>query len=1001
MPIPVPGKDESKEDFMSRCMADSAMNDDYDETDQRFAVCNVQWEDKDDKAISDIDFRPTTGMASEARKGLEWRKEYNRGGTAVGVARARDVANRTNLSPSTVKRMHSFFSRHEVDKQGQGFSPGEEGYPSAGRIAWALWGGDPGQSWARKKAAQIDRERGKSQVREDVFTTQEEAEERAKEIGCVGTHSHDENGNLVYMPCASHEDYVEATGNEVKAISAQMRAALAKKAKDHNEKVGDAKSKRTSTRTLISVFNRGVGAYHTNPGSVRPNVSSPEQWALGRVNSFLYALRNGKFRSGKHDQDLLPAGHPMSSKSLEQSMNKMFNLTSVFKAQESDDGSIKIRGYASTNDTDRSGDIVDKDAWTKGGLQNYQNNPILLFNHDYNTPIGKATSLNVTDRGLEIEGVISKSAGKIAEMVKEGILGAFSVGFRVKDADYMEETDGYRIKDAELFEVSVVSVPANQAAVFSVAKSFDSEEDYKAWTAQFRNDPHVVKGQSDEDSPKETANAVFEETIMSDNQDFNIEEFAREVARKTAAEIQMKQAEEAAAAKAEAQKAAEEAAEVKAAEEADLEQKKAEVQAVVTGVTTGAERLMADLETRVSEKQEDLGKVVEELRSEISEKSAEIQHIRESKRVFGATPGDWKKTFENDINDAHILGAATGKGMNTRFGQELMEKVNGQSGVAVSSADFEQEVSGNLERDIQLELVLAPLFREVALNSATQILPIMPDSGYAEFYDHATNTTTDGGAPHGNLAQRGDAYTANGGGARGGIDLSERTLSAKKLISLSYLGNETEEDAIIPILPLIREAVVRSHARAVEQMILVGNSADGVYGTSGAAPNGLIADAIADSDHTTQINSQAFAATVLTAANLLAARKNMGKYGIKPSDVIYIVNQAQYHNLIADAAYADASQVEGLATKLTGQVGQVYGSPVIVSDEFAAPATSKYMAVAVNPRNYVIPRLRGVTVESDYEVANQRRVLVATQRIGFTDIIDNVTSKWALRYHSS
>ena len=59
------------------------------------------------------------------------------------------------------------------------------------------------------------------------------------------------------------------------------------------------------------------------------------------------------------------------------------------------------------------------------------------------------------------------------------------------------------------------------------------------------------------------------------------------------------------------------------------------------------------------------------------------------------------------------------------------------------------------------------------------------------------------------------------------------------------------------------------------------------------------------------------------------------------------------------------------------------------------------MAVAVNARNYVIPRLRGVTVESDYEVANQRRVLVATQRIGFTDIIDNVTSKWALRYHSS
>ena len=94
-------------------------------------------------------YKPTESMAREAERGLKWREEYNRGGTLVGVARANQLKNRENLSASTVKRMHSYFSRHEVDKQGQGFSPGEEGYPSAGRIAWALWGGDPGQSWAR------------------------------------------------------------------------------------------------------------------------------------------------------------------------------------------------------------------------------------------------------------------------------------------------------------------------------------------------------------------------------------------------------------------------------------------------------------------------------------------------------------------------------------------------------------------------------------------------------------------------------------------------------------------------------------------------------------------------------------------------------------------------------------------------------------------------------------------------------------------------------------
>jgi len=105
----------------------------------------------------DIDLKPTASMAEEAERGLAWREEFGRGGTAVGVARARQLKNRQELSPDTVRRMVSYFARHEVDKQGEGFSPGEDGYPSAGRIAWALWGGDAGQSWANAKDAQMDR----------------------------------------------------------------------------------------------------------------------------------------------------------------------------------------------------------------------------------------------------------------------------------------------------------------------------------------------------------------------------------------------------------------------------------------------------------------------------------------------------------------------------------------------------------------------------------------------------------------------------------------------------------------------------------------------------------------------------------------------------------------------------------------------------------------------------------------------------------------------------
>ena len=129
---------------------------DDDETDKAIALLL-----QEEKALSDIDTVPNNSMSEEAARGLQWRKKYNRGGTTVGVARANQLMDKERLSIDTVKRMYSYFSRHEVDKQGEGFSQGEKGYPSAGRIAWALWGGDAGFSWSTKVRNQIEREQGK------------------------------------------------------------------------------------------------------------------------------------------------------------------------------------------------------------------------------------------------------------------------------------------------------------------------------------------------------------------------------------------------------------------------------------------------------------------------------------------------------------------------------------------------------------------------------------------------------------------------------------------------------------------------------------------------------------------------------------------------------------------------------------------------------------------------------------------------------------------------
>ena len=102
---------------------------------------------------------PTSGMKSAARRALQWKKEGKRGGTRVGLTRANQIVNGTALSDSTVMRMYSFFSRHEVDKKATGFNSGEEGFPSPGRVAWDLWGGDAGFSWSRQKAASIKNKR--------------------------------------------------------------------------------------------------------------------------------------------------------------------------------------------------------------------------------------------------------------------------------------------------------------------------------------------------------------------------------------------------------------------------------------------------------------------------------------------------------------------------------------------------------------------------------------------------------------------------------------------------------------------------------------------------------------------------------------------------------------------------------------------------------------------------------------------------------------------------
>ena len=163
-------------------------------------------------------------------------------------------------------------------------------------------------------------------------------------------------------------------------VSDAVEKGLREKVKEHNEEVNNAASKRTTYRVLLAVFERGIGAYKTNPASVRPNVGSAEQWAYARVNSFLFALRNGRFQGGKHDQDLLPERHPLSTKNKEEKImdiekedRHILNVSETdnsviveFKKVEDDSEEMEMemtedeRPYHDDEDKDKDRNVIDE-----------------------------------------------------------------------------------------------------------------------------------------------------------------------------------------------------------------------------------------------------------------------------------------------------------------------------------------------------------------------------------------------------------------------------------------------------------------------------------------------------------------------------------------------------------------------------------------------------------------------------------------------------------------
>lgn len=648
--------------------------------------------------------------------------------------------------------------------------------------------------------------------------------------------------------------------------------------------------------------------------------------------------------------------------------NKVFNLITEFKSTKEEDSGLYIEGMASTNDEDRIGDVIEPTAWGKGGLTNFKKNPIILFNHNHDKPIGRATEIKVTDKGLKIKAFISRHAPDgVFGLIKDGILGAFSVGFLIKDADYIEETGGLLIKAAELFENSVVSVPMNQSATFSLAKSFDSVDEYEEFKKTFTNRGDLA-GQSlagEEINVSNSASDTLEgahksaqKEIKMDKNTSNtpdLEAIAKKAAEETAAKIAMDNAKKAAKVKA--------AAEAIAAEKEKAEKLEASVDAKVS---TGVENLVKDMESKMTARDADINEIIKQFKTELEEKTQELTALHNSKRFFtdrtsNMSVKDAVKANADAIKQAHLLGIITNKGWNTDFGRETLEKAGlTYEGAGSSTGELDQEVKDLIQKEIWVETKVASLFREIPVNGRATVLPLQTDTGYAAWANAAAG---------GNLENRpqvvADTYHAK-----------SKTMLVDRMISSTFIDNDTDEKTLVGLLPMLFQGVARAHARTVEGAILYPTGQGGTVSNVDDIENVAVDSTITNGT----------AALPWTANMLMGARGRMGKYGLMPSDIAYVVSMQVYYDLINDPEFQNLNEVGDMAAKLRGVVGGIFGSPVIVSEEFPAEAVSTVAGYVVNHRNYVIPRLRGISVESDYETMNQRNVIVASQSLGFTEL---------------
>jgi len=423
--------------------------------------------------------RPTEGMKVEARKGLDWRKEFGRGGTRIGAERANQILNNENLSDETIKRMYSFFSRHEVDKQAEGFNAGEEGYPSNGRIAWALWGGDAGYKWSTTKVNQMKDERN-----EYVRPYPNEHAARIKDPAQYDSFAreNDELGNGIDAIYGIKEGVSEI--QSIRFDSSKYTPQQAKDWLDEHDfeyiKFEDAIEERQTS-------------FDSQESEKHPLSTNKEEKSMNKDDRHILNVSEtddkvivefAKHEDVEKEGDELEITDEVSMAHEEEErkvidMPMKYRTIDLSKHSYLDEENRRVRiGVSSEEPVERSfgmevlghsADDINMEFINSGRAP-------LLLDHDMTKQIGVIEEFKLDETAKRTTAVVrfgkSALAREVFEDVKDGIRMNISVGYRIDKLERIQrDGEDYYKANWTPMEVSSVSVPADQSRLVGVGRS--------------------------------------------------------------------------------------------------------------------------------------------------------------------------------------------------------------------------------------------------------------------------------------------------------------------------------------------------------------------------------------------------------------------------------------------------------------------------------------------------------------------------------------------------